>query len=180
MGPTKALGLDDMNALFCKKIWHIVGDNVIATGLDFFNFGNMVPKINYTHIVLIPKVKSPEKMSDFRPISLFNVIYNIVSKVLANRLKQILPLLISPTQSVVVLGLLITDNVLVAYEVLHTMHYRKKGKIGSLSLKLDIHKVYNRVEWVFLQSIMIKLGLPDIWIDQVMTFVTLPFFFYSN
>ena len=89
-------------------------------------------------------------------------------------------MLISPTQSVVVLGLLITDNVLVAYEVLHTMHYRKKGKIGSLSLKLDIHKVYNRVEWVFLRSIMIKLGLPDIWIDRVMTFVTLPFFSILN
>ena len=87
MGPTKALGLDDMNALFCKKFWHIVGDNVITIVLDFFNFGNMVPKINYTHIVLIPKVKSPEKMSDFRLISLCNVIYNIVSKVLANRLK---------------------------------------------------------------------------------------------
>ena len=91
-----------------------------------------------------------------------------------------MPLLISPTQSVVVLGLLITDNVLVAYEVLHTMHYRNKGKIGSLSLKLDIHKVYNRVEWVFLRSIMIKLGLSDIWIDRVMTFVTLPFFSILN
>ena len=88
----------------------------------------MVPEINYTHIVIILKVKSPKKMLDFWPISLCNVIYKIVSKVLANRLKQILPWLISLTQSVFVPGQLITDNVLVAYETLRTMHYRKKGK----------------------------------------------------
>ena len=65
--------------------------------LDFLHIGHMVPDINYTHIVLIPKVKKPEKMADFRPISLCNVIYKIISKVLANRLKLILPQLISPT-----------------------------------------------------------------------------------
>ena len=59
--------------------------------LDFLNSGIMIPEINYTHIVLIPKVKSPEKMTDFRPISLCNVIYKIISKVIANRLKTILP-----------------------------------------------------------------------------------------
>ena len=61
MRPTKAPGLDSMNALFYQKFWHIVGNDVTATVLDFLNLGNMVPKINYTHIVLIPKVKSPEK-----------------------------------------------------------------------------------------------------------------------
>ena len=117
-----------MNALFHQKFWHVVGDTVINAVLDFLNFGYMVPKINYTHIVLIPKIKSPEKISDFHPINLCNVIYKIISKVLANRLKQILPHIISLTQSAFVPGRLITNNVLVAYETLHAMHGREKGK----------------------------------------------------
>ena len=80
-----------MNALFYQKFWHIIGNDVSSVVLDFLNFGNMISEINYTYIVLIPKVKSPEKMIDFRPISLCNVIYKIISKVLANRLKTILP-----------------------------------------------------------------------------------------
>ena len=117
-----------MNALFHQKFWHVVGDMVINAVLDFLNFGYMVPKINYTHIVLIPKIKSPKKISDFHPINLCNVIYKIISKVLANRLKQILPYIISLTQSAFVPRRLITNNVLVAYETLHAMHGREKGK----------------------------------------------------
>ena len=75
-----------------------MGDNVVIAVLDYLNSGIMIPGINHTNIVLIPKVKTPNKMSNFRPISLHNVIYKIISKVLANRLKQILPDNISPTQ----------------------------------------------------------------------------------
>ena len=132
----------------------------------------MLPKINHTNIVLIPKVKDPEKMFDFRQISLCNVIYKIISKVLANRLKPVLPRIISPTQSAFVLGRLITNNVLVAYEMLHTMHARKKGKKGSMALKLDISKAYNLVKWQFLQGIMEKIGFPTQWIERVMGCVT--------
>ena len=91
MGPTKASGPDGMNALFYQKFWHIVGNNVSSAVLEFLNFGIMIPEINYTHLVLIPKIKSPEKMTNFRLFSLCNVIYKIISKVLANRLKIILP-----------------------------------------------------------------------------------------
>ena len=146
MGPTKASGPNGMNALFYQKFWHIVGDDVINSVLDFLNNGIMEPDFNYTHNVLIPKIKSLEKITDYRPISLCNVIYKIISKVLANKLKQILPNLISASQSAFVPGRLITDNFLVAYESLHAMHCRKKGRRGSLALKLDVSKAYDWVE----------------------------------
>ena len=127
MGLTKAPGPDGMNALFYQKFWHIVGNEVTDAVSDFLHFGNMEPDINYTHIVLIPKVKKPEKMADIKPINLCNVIYKIISKVLASKLKLILPQIISPSQSAFVPNRFITDNVLVAYETLHAMHIRKKG-----------------------------------------------------
>ena len=69
-------------------------------------------------------------------------------------------------------GRLITDNVLVAYETLHAMQNRRKGKKGSLALKLDISKAYDRVEWPFLQGIMQRLGFLKGWISRVMGSVT--------
>ena len=176
IGPTKASRLDGMNGLFYQKYWHIVGDDVTTTVLDFLNFSTIILEINYTYIVLIPKVKSPEKIPDFRPINLCNVIYKIISKVLANILKQILPQLIAPIQSAFVPGRLITDNVLVAYETLHTMHCRRKGKMGSLAMKLDISKAYNHVEWELLKGIMVRLGFPDLWIERVLCYVSTPSF----
>ena len=111
-------------------------------------------------------------MVDFRLISLCNVIYKIISKVLANRLKLILPQLISPTESAFVPGRLITNNVLVAYETLHAMHIRKKWRKGVWALKLDISKAYDRVEWDFVKGMMIKLRFPGVWMDRVMCCVS--------
>ena len=89
--------------------------------LDFLNNGTFDNDLNVTYIALIPKKKNPSALTDYRPISLCNVLYKLIAKVIANRLKKVLAIIISPSQSAFVPGRLITDNVLVAFEALHTM-----------------------------------------------------------
>lgn len=90
--------------------------------------GNHFPvDLNNTNVVLILKKDNATLMKDFRPIALCNVLYKIMAKVLANRLKDILPGLISKNQSAFVPGRIITDNVLVAFEVIHHMRNKSGG-----------------------------------------------------
>lgn len=92
----------------------------------FLEGGDMPVGWNDTVVVLIPKTENPDRLKDLRPISLCNVIYKIASKVLSNRLKLILPEIISLNQSAFVPGRLITDNILRAYEMTHFMQTKKK------------------------------------------------------
>lgn len=126
MHPTKAPGPDGMPALFYKKFWHVVGRDVTDYVLNILNNGAPIENINHTHVVLIPKKKVCTTTKDYRPISLCNVLYKLVSKVISNRLKTVLPSKISESQSAFVPGRLITDNVLVAYELFHYLRKKKK------------------------------------------------------
>jgi hypothetical protein len=146
MAPFKAPGPDGFTAEFYQQNWETVGQEVCDAALHFLNSGQMDSAINATNIALIPKVKNPNCVTEFRPISLCNVLYKIVSKVLANRLKATLPMVISPNQSAFLPGRLITDNILAAYETLHTMHTRLWSKVGFMGIKLDMSKAYDRVE----------------------------------
>lgn len=87
-----------------------------------------------TTIVLIPKKQEPTSMAELRPISLCNVTYKIISKVLANRLKQVLGGVILETQSAFVPGRLIVDNTMIAYEVMHYLKRKVAGKSGWTAL----------------------------------------------
>ena len=126
--------------------------------LSVLNSGMIPVNLNHTCISLIPKIKSPKKVFDFRPISLSNVLYKLIAKVLANRLKPLLSNLISETQSAFMSERLIIDNIPIAYETLDYLKTKRTSKLGYMSLKLDMSKAYDRVEWVYLEKIMEKKG----------------------
>ena len=101
--------------------------------------------------MLIPKINNPEKVTDYKPISLCNVAYKIASKMVANRMKVVLQDIINENQSEFVAERLIIDNVLVAHELMNHINKKKKGKWGEMAIKLDMSKAYNCVEWDCLQ-----------------------------
>lgn len=90
MHPMKAPEPDGMPLLFYRHFWPTVKSIVIQTVLDFLNYGAAPPKFHETHIVLVPKTKNLERVTDYRPISLCNVTYKLASKAVANRLKLVL------------------------------------------------------------------------------------------
>ncbi|KAK3225294.1 hypothetical protein Dsin_005156 [Dipteronia sinensis] len=171
MFPTKASGIDGMPALFYQIYWDTVGDTVTHACLRCLNNGDPLDKVNQTLIALIPKVLNANRMVDFRPISLCNVTYKIVAKTLANRFRLVLNDVISEYQSVFVPGRLISDNVAIGFECLHTIRTLKR-KNGSLALKLDMSKAYDHVEWGFLSQMMLKLGFSSHWVNRIMSSVT--------
>lgn len=146
MAQMKSPGPNDFNPNFYQKYWHIVNEEVSSFVLKFFNDDIFDSRINFTYIALIPKVKCPVRVSDFQSISLCNVIYKLVSKVLVNRLKQILPFMISKNQSAFISGRLIIDNINMAYEALYSIKTRHKGQKGSMAIKLYISKTYDKLE----------------------------------
>lgn len=130
------------------------------------------PNLNRTQIVLIPKVPKPKLLNQYRPISLCNFTYKIISKVLANRLKPFLPQLIEMEQSAFVEGRQIQDNILIVQEVLHQLRIRKRKKKFQAVLKLDMKKAYDRIEWDFLKACMLKMGFCQKWVAWIMHCVT--------
>ena len=172
MHPTKAPGPDDMSIIFYENYWDIVGSNLIKCVLNALNSGVMPSDLNETFIYIIPKVKSPQKIIEFKPISLCNVIYKIISKVLANRLKRILVVVIDELQSAFVPGRLITNNVLVVLETMYCIDQRKKGKEALMAIKINMSKAYDRVEWVYLEAMIRSMGFHDKWISLIMMCVT--------
>lgn len=111
-------------------------------------------------------------MGDLRPISLCNVAYNIIAKVLANRTKHLLDGLISENQSAFVPGRLITDNIMLAFETHHFLKKKTQGREGYAALKLDLSKAYDRVEWGFFRAVLLKFGFSQTWVKLIITCVS--------
>lgn len=120
----------------------------------------MLKQLNHNFTALIPKINCPKSAADFRPISLCNVVYKIISKLLSSRLKPLLNRIISPNQTTFLSGRLITDNIVIAHELVDTMRKTRTQK-GWMAVKLDMSKAFDRIEWSFLLGTLKKLGFCD-------------------
>lgn len=172
MHPDKASGPDGLNPAFFQHFWQLLGREVFSCCKKWLEDCIFPSDVNNTNLVLIPKKNIVETPRDLRHIALCNVMYKILAKVLANRLKKILPMVISEEQSAFVPGRNIQDNVLVAFELIHYMNRKRQGSEGELALKLDISKAYDRVSWSYLQSRMRLMGFSEVWIKWIMLCVT--------
>ncbi|XP_045831384.1 uncharacterized protein LOC123922735 [Trifolium pratense] len=162
-----APGPDGLPALFYHTYWEIIGENITKMVLDVLNNKGDPSHLKFTHICLIPKINNPTSPSDFRPISLCNVTLKIITKTIANRIKTILPDIISPNQSAFIKGRLITDNTLIASEIFHYLSHTKR-KAGFVGLKTDMAKAYDRIEWDFLEATLSIMGFPSTLVQTIM------------
>ncbi|XP_027181659.1 uncharacterized protein LOC113780035 [Coffea eugenioides] len=172
MNPNKSPGQDGMTPLFFQKFWHVVKSDLIAAIRLFFHSSHMPKSWNHTVISLIPKTQNPTNLKSYRPISLCNVVYKVISKILANRLKEVLSYCISKNQAAFIPGRQILDNVILSHEYLHYMKNKKQGQSGFMAVKLDMSKAYDRVEWKFLDSIMAKMGFGMVWRQWIWSCLT--------
>ncbi|KAK5842619.1 hypothetical protein PVK06_004996 [Gossypium arboreum] len=146
MTPTKPAMRDGMPTLFYQLFRHIVGKDISDYCLHVLNDCVSFDDINDTNIVLIPKNRSPQNMTCFRPISLYNVLFKIISKMIVNRLQRVMTHCINEAQSASIPGPLIMDNTLVAFELFHSFRKKRRGLKDSFAVKLDMNKAYDKVE----------------------------------
>ena len=166
--PDKAPGPDGFSASFFQANWSSVGPDIVSEIQAFFISGVMLRTLNHTHVRLIPKTTAAKAVGDYRPIALCNVYYKIISKLLAQRLKQVLPFLISENQSAFVQDRAISDNILISHEVLHFLKTSEATKRCSMAVKTDMSKAYDRLEWDFIETVFLRLGFNAAWTNLIM------------
>lgn len=170
IGNNRAPGPDGYSAAFFKGAWDVVGNEVCGAIRDFFMHTRMLRDVNHTIIALIPKVSTPDSVTDFRPIACCNVLYKCITKIISNRIKVGLDEVVSINQSAFIPGRRISDNILLTQELMHNYHLNKGTP--RCAFKVDIQKAYDTVSWDFLHRILVGFGFHDVMVNWIMECVT--------
>ncbi|XP_077246096.1 uncharacterized protein LOC143885953 [Tasmannia lanceolata] len=170
----KAPGPDGFNASFFKKFWYVVGNDFIKAIKNFFKHGKLLSEVNDTFISLIPKGPNASSPAKFRPISLCNFSYKIITKILADRLRSKIHCLINPTQSAFIKGRSIHENILLTHDILHRFHLDSSK--SSMCLKVDLSKAFDNICRESLLSFMSDQGFNSIWIQWIRGCIEKPSF----
>ncbi|XP_059289514.1 uncharacterized protein LOC132043044 [Lycium ferocissimum] len=165
MNPNSAAGPDGMNGKFFQSCWDIIKIDLLAVVQSFF-CGHTMPKcFSRTRLVLLPKVDHPNKLTEFRPISLSNFTNKIISKLICSRFATVLPGITSINQTGFVRGRSITENIMLAQEIIHGI--KKPNHGDNVVIKLDMAKAYDRVSWSFTCLVLRRMGFCETIIDMV-------------
>lgn len=132
-----------------QRMWSTVKDSMVKAIKDFMGNGVMPIGMNDTDITLIPKVDHPDRVTHFRPISLCNLSYKSITKLMSNLLKGLMQDVVSPQQSSFVPGRQITNNIIIYQRPLMLVMKNKKGSKGFMLFKIDLEKAYDRLDWIY-------------------------------
>ena len=158
-----------------KNIGILIVDEITQEVLMAINSRKIPANWNDTTIVMIPKTDAPELVTQFRPISLCNVIYKIIAKCLANRLKPHLPDYVHPSQQAFIECRRISSNIIIAQEITHSFAL-SSWKNKAFMLKIDLAKAFDRNAWNFLVSTLARKGLHGHFIKLVHACISSPTF----
>lgn len=170
LGGVKAPGPDGYHGVFYQQSWEVVQQAVIGMVQDFFAHRISMRELNQTNLVLLPKVDVPESVGHFRPISLCNFSYKVISKIIANRMRSLMPQIITKQQRAFVPGRQIQDNIFIVHEAFH--HLKRSKSTKEMAIKIDMNKAYDRVEWDFLEALLERLRFDRKWVDYIMACLT--------
>ncbi|KAJ4777159.1 RNA-directed DNA polymerase (reverse transcriptase)-related family protein [Rhynchospora pubera] len=167
MGPDKSPGPDGVTCRFLQENWPTIGPDLVAQIRHIFATTVVPENWLQCNVVLIPKNNEPLSPTDYRPISIGNVTYRLLMKVIANRLRPYIQKIISKEQTAFISGRCITESIVLVKEVLHSFN-SAQFKEKAFMLKADIMKAFDKMEWVFLRDAMAALNMPDKLINLVL------------